>query len=73
MSPDELNFLASIPVIGVLIYLIIRMQAEKEKLITALVEGERAHARDLVEIITSGKWPVPDKIRAAVDCEESNK
>lgn len=58
MTAEMVTALANAPVVIVLIYLIIRMQAEKEKLIAALVESERQHAQDLVKIICSGKVSV---------------
>lgn len=59
MTPEAIESLAQAPVILVLIYLIIRMQGEKEKLITGIIEMERDHAKQLMEIITRYVDPPP--------------
>lgn len=59
MTPEAIESLAQAPVILVLIYLIIRMQGEKEKLITGIIEMERDHAKQLMEIIARYVDPPP--------------
>lgn len=55
MDIELIKALGDLPVVAILIYLIIRQQAEKEKLLAALIERECAHAKDLVSIVMSGK------------------
>jgi len=69
MTPEIITALINAPVTIVLIYLIIRMQSEKEKLIDALVTSERNHATDLVKIICSGKITVEQAIRMDPDTD----
>lgn len=51
MTVEMIEALSQAPVILILIYLVIRMQGEKEKLITAMVDIERGHDQQLMEII----------------------
>lgn len=51
MTVEMIEALSQAPVILILIYLIIRMQGEKEKLITAMVDIERGHDQQLMDII----------------------
>jgi hypothetical protein len=55
MDVELIKALANLPITAILIYLVIRLQAEKEKLLTSFIEGERCHAKDLVDIVLSGK------------------
>lgn len=59
MSLDTIEALMQAPVILVLIYLIIRMQGEKEKLISAMVDIERGHDEQLMSIILRYAPPPP--------------
>lgn len=59
MTVDVIEALAQAPVILVLIYLIIRMQSEKEKLIAGLIELERDHTKALFTIIMTHEQPLP--------------
>lgn len=59
MDAEIVKALAELPAMVVLIYLLVRMQAEKEKLLAALIESEREHARNLVAI-ACGRDRLPD-------------
>lgn len=50
MDIEIIKALTGLPVELILIYLIIRMQAEKEKIIGALIDSERKHALDLIDV-----------------------
>jgi hypothetical protein len=52
---EVLRTLAELPTVVLLIYLLIRAQGQNEKLLAGMLESERNHARNLVEIICSGK------------------
>lgn len=56
MEADLVKALASLPLDGILIYLIVRQQAQIEKLFNCLVESEREHARTIVSIIASSRF-----------------
>lgn len=60
MDIEIIKTLASLPTEIVLIYLVIRMQGEKEKLLAAIIESEREHARNLVSIAL-GCGPTTDR------------
>lgn len=55
MDIELIKALGDLPVVAICIYLIIRTQGEKEKLLSELIASERSHAKDLVDIIVSGR------------------
>lgn len=69
MDIEVIKALASLPLEAVLIYLIIRQQSQIEKLLACMVENERNHTRDLLEVLVSRGGSVDDR---STD-RESNK
>lgn len=55
MEIDLIKEIVNLPIIAVLIYLMVRQQAQIDKLLASVIESERNHAKDLVEIVCSGK------------------
>jgi len=56
MDPETIKALADVPVVGVLIFLLVRQQLQNEKLLLQFAESEREHAKNLVTILTSGTF-----------------
>lgn len=54
MTPDEIQGLLQLPLIGVLIYLLIRENSQKEKLLAELLLQAANHSKDLVEMACHG-------------------
>lgn len=59
MTPEVIEALAQAPLVLVLIYLLIRQQGEKEKLLAGMIEMGRDHAKQLMEIIARIYTPPP--------------
>lgn len=57
MNSELIAAISNAPVVVVLIYLIIRMQAEKEKLIASIIESERQHAKDILSLVCGDRVP----------------
>lgn len=56
MSPEQIEALSQLPLIGILIFLLYRESAAKEKLLTMLIKITQEHARDLLAL-ACGKKP----------------
>jgi len=54
MTPEEIQGLLQLPLIGILIYLLYRENAAKEKLLAELLTQAAQHSRDLVEMACHG-------------------
>lgn len=61
MTPEEINAIASLPVIGVLIYVIIRLQSQVDKLLQVITDMSEKHANDMIEMACTdvGHPPTP--------------
>lgn len=53
MDAEVIKLLAALPLETVLIYLIVRQQAQIERLLASIIESEREHARSILELVTS--------------------
>lgn len=54
MDADVIKALAEWPIVVILLYLLVREQAQKEKLLTELLNQARQHAEHLVELACHG-------------------
>jgi hypothetical protein len=54
MDAETIQAIAQLPIIGVLIYLLVREQAQKEKLLDQLCVQAAQHAKDLLELAIRG-------------------
>lgn len=54
MTPDEIQGLLQLPVIGILIYLLVREGNKSDKLLGEMLLMSRQHAKDLVEMACHG-------------------
>lgn len=52
MDIELIKALGDLPITALLIYLLVRQQGENEKLLTQLIESERCHARNIIDIIS---------------------
>lgn len=50
MTPEEINAIAALPVMGVLIYVIIRQQGSIDKLLATITSMAEKHALDMIEM-----------------------
>jgi len=55
MTEETIKALAQLPLVGVLIYLLVRSQTNIDSLMKTIIESEREHAKNLVQIICSGR------------------
>lgn len=54
LTPEEINGLLQLPIIGILIFLLYRESNAKEKLLAELLLQAAKHSRDLVEMACHG-------------------
>lgn len=54
MDIELIKALGDLPIVGILIYLLVREQGTNEKLLMSIIESERDHARNLVNIACHG-------------------
>lgn len=54
MDVELIKALADLPIMGILIYLLVKEQGTNEKLLMSIIESEREHARNLVNIACHG-------------------
>lgn len=57
METEIIKALADLPLTGILVYLLIRQQAQIEKLLVEFANSEREHARNIVDLITHRSIP----------------
>jgi len=57
MDADSIAKLLEIPTLGILLFLVYRQQSQIERLLAGIIESERMHARNLLEIVTCGRLP----------------
>lgn len=57
MTPEQLEAILNLPLVGLLMFLLYRESAQKEKLLGLLVEITQKHAKDLLELALHGKLP----------------
>lgn len=55
MDPETIKALAESGVSAVLIFIVVRQQLQIEKLLGSIIESERQHARNLIDIFCSGR------------------
>lgn len=51
MTPESVETLLQLPMIGILIFLLYRESAAKEKLLQMLIEQARQHTLDMVSVL----------------------
>jgi hypothetical protein len=54
MDVQTIQAIASLPLMGVMVWLLVREQAQKEKLLDTMIASEKVHVETLIRILAPG-------------------